>query len=130
MGALVSARFFLHIRRLPSGRVIVTPVPFTDLACDEDSEAAARELALVAAGERLGQISGALRAHLSSAWEAELDSVQVSITPKRSSERIDLNVGLVVVTRPDGDRPWYVAYAPGVARWSVVARDREQLMAL
>jgi ATP-dependent Clp protease ATP-binding subunit ClpA len=128
MEGRMSGEFFLHVRRLPSGRVVGTPIPFTDLSVDGDSVEDVRSRARDAATSRLQEMPGVFRAALFDEVEVQLASARVKVSSGAGSEVVGITVGLVVVQRSATTGSVYVAYAPGMPRWSVAAESRERAL--
>lgn len=119
---------FLHLRRLPSGRVVGTPIPFTDLSVDGDSVEQVRARARDVARSRVDDMDGVSRAALFEESAGDLDSVEVKVSSGAGSEAVRMTLGVVVLERQTTVGRLYVVYAPGLYRWSVAADTREQAL--
>jgi ATP-dependent Clp protease ATP-binding subunit ClpA len=119
---------FLHLQTLPSGRVVATPMPFTDLSVEAESIDRARALAQEAALERLENIPGLFRAALFNEQDAELASARLRVPAEARIEAAVITVGFVLFRRHTASGEAYVAYAPGVPQWSVAGGTREQTL--
>ena len=75
----MNANLLLHVRKLPNGRVIVTPVEYPNLAVDAEDVPVARRRVLTRVAAHLRTTSGSMRAALANPVVAELDSVEVKI---------------------------------------------------
>jgi hypothetical protein len=128
MHAEMMTRLPLHVRRLESGRFVATLLPFTDLSFDGDSLAEVRSAARQAAVERLAELSGVLRAGVVDQGAGELELVRVRVGENKADEPIEISVGLAVYNREMTTGSVWVAYAPGVPRWSAIGSTQEQTL--
>jgi ATP-dependent Clp protease ATP-binding subunit ClpA len=124
----MTGELFLYVRTLPSGRVVGTPIPFTDVSVDGDSLDEVRSGAREEAIDRVEDMPGVFRAALFDQDRAELGSARVKVSSGDADGAVVITVGLVVVERPATTGRVYVAYAPGVSEWSVAAETREQVL--
>ena len=120
---MATAHLHLHVRTLPGGRYVVTPVPFCDLTADGPAYEELKRAVLSKVAERIGEMTGSPRAALAVRSAATLDTVAVTVGEGPGA--VTLTVGLVVVERTTLSGTRFLVYAPEVphAIATVEARD-------
>jgi hypothetical protein len=71
----VTGHVFLHLRKVPSGRWVATPVLFCELTRDGDTAGEAERRALDTARDRIGDLGGVFRVDLSNPAVGELEEI-------------------------------------------------------
>jgi ATP-dependent Clp protease ATP-binding subunit ClpA len=117
------ANLFMHVRSLPGGRVLATPIPFVDLAWDGATEAEARRAAIAASTERLAKVHGSMRAALSEPAVAHLDAIDLTV----GDSGVKVTIGLVVVRRLTTAGPMRLVFAPEIPRFTLAVSEAAPL---
>jgi ATP-dependent Clp protease ATP-binding subunit ClpC len=126
----MSARLYLYIHRLPTGRVVATPVPMAGDSVDAATEDDARAAAVRSVREYLADdVQGSLRSFFAEESTAALDSVRVVHGDEQTGVRIEVTFGVVVLTRPTSSGPVHLAYVPEAPGVRVAVRDLGELRA-
>jgi ATP-dependent Clp protease ATP-binding subunit ClpC len=124
MGPML-ARILLHVRILPEGPVVVTPVEFAEIA----AEAADREAAVRIVERRLSKVlryaPPPIRRGLLDGRTAELDAVEIEL----GREKIHITVGLVVVTRKTSADEVRVVLAPSIPNFELALPAEADVLA-
>jgi ATP-dependent Clp protease ATP-binding subunit ClpC len=120
---MAAAHIHLHVRTLPSGRFIVTPVPFCDLSADGPVYEALKRAVLSNVEKRIAQMRGSPRAALTVRSAATLDAVEVQVGEGPGA--VTVLVGLVVIERATRSGARFVVYAPEVPDAIAVVASRD-----
>jgi ATP-dependent Clp protease ATP-binding subunit ClpA len=120
----VKAHVVVHVRAVAGGPVVVTPVPFVDLAFEAPSFEAAVDGLLPMLRGRLESLEPVDRLPFATAANASLSRVPVEVTVGgKGGETIELVVGVVVIAREAGGKPVLVGYAPVLPNVEVIVRE-------
>jgi ATP-dependent Clp protease ATP-binding subunit ClpA len=126
----VLARVHLYVRPFPDGRVVVTPLRFSQLEADAGSAEAARRLVHDRLREHFGKLSVDDRTALLQPCSTVLERVLVVVPlGGKSGETLALFVGVVVQTFDRDDGPSHAAQAPAAPWERTEGRDRGEVVA-
>ncbi|MDP1849483.1 MAG: AAA family ATPase [Solirubrobacteraceae bacterium] len=120
---MATVHLHLHVRALPGGRFVVTPVPFCDLSEDGAAVEDLKSAVIANVEERLGDMTGSPRAALMMPSQATLDAVEVKVGKDRGG--VALTIGLVVVERATASGARFLVYAPEVPQLVLAVAARE-----
>jgi ATP-dependent Clp protease ATP-binding subunit ClpA len=120
----VKAHVLLHVRGHPSGPVVVTPVPFVDLAYEAGSVALAVEGLRRVLHERLRSLEAVDRLPYAVAPEATLLRVPVEVeVGGRGGEAVEVTLGVVAVRREVRGKAVLLGYVPVLPQFEALSRD-------
>jgi hypothetical protein len=120
----VKAHVLLHVRELPNGPAVVTPVSFADLACEAATVAAAVDGLQPALRDRLRSLEAVDRLPFAVEPEATLLRVPIEVeVGGKGGEVVEIALGIVAVQRRVRGRAVVVGHVPVVPDFETVSRD-------
>jgi ATP-dependent Clp protease ATP-binding subunit ClpA len=120
----VKAQVLLHVRVLPNGPAIVTPVSFADLACEAATVAAAVDHLQPSLRDRLGSLEAVDRLPFAVEPEATLLRVPIEVeVGGKGGETVEIALGIVAVQRRVRGRAVVVGHVPVLPDFETVNRD-------
>src|SRR5439155_10035526 len=105
------ATLLLHVRELPSGRVVVTPVEFPDLSLDADSYDAAVATLRPRLEAQLAGYQGSMRSLVVAPDPAQLDAIEIDVDTDEAGA-VPITVALVTIVRETTKGRLHVVRAP------------------
>jgi ATP-dependent Clp protease ATP-binding subunit ClpA len=120
----VKAHVLLHVRELPGGPAVVTPIPFVDLAYEADTVVAAIDGLRSTLSERLMVLEAVDRLPFAVEPEASLVRVPIEIElGGRGGDVVEIALGIVGVQRKVQGTTAVVGYVPVLPEFEAVSRD-------
>src|SRR3982751_5055214 len=118
------AHVALHVRELPGGPAVVTPIPFADLAQEAATVTAAKEALRPVLKQRLESLEPVDRLPYAEPPDATLLRVPVEVrVGGKDGEPLGINLGVVAVARRARRGRVLVAWVPVLPKFEILQGD-------
>jgi ATP-dependent Clp protease ATP-binding subunit ClpC len=121
----VQARVAIHVRG--TSAVVATAVEFAEVSCGGPDVETALKALESGVRDHLSTLEPVDRGLFADEPAAELVRLPVAVAPEKGGEKIEIDIGVAVLTRRAKGREVAVAYVPVLPGFQVATRDRASL---